>query len=326
MNRIDRLSAILIQLQSKKVVKAQMIADRFDISLRTVYRDIRALEEAGIPIGAEAGVGYFLMEGYHLPPVSFTKEEAGAIVIASKLAERHADQSIQHHFENALFKIKAILKIQEKEYLDNLERNIKVLTLPNQPSRNNTFPDNFISDINTALAQHKVVGFEYFSTYNQSFTHRDVEPVNLCFYSNHWHLIAYCRLRKAMRDFRTDRITKLQINEEHYTPHNSSDYQDYLNHLILGSDLRKVVVRMDKRVALNLNDQKYYMGLIEEIDRDDEMEMVFMISHLEYFGRWLLSLGTRVRPTEPTELLETMKGLTAEMLQHYHNQPPDNNN
>ncbi len=80
MNRIDRLSAILIQLQSKQVVKAQEVADRFGISLRTVYRDIKSLEEAGIPIGAEAGKGYFIMDGYHLPPVMFTKEEASALL------------------------------------------------------------------------------------------------------------------------------------------------------------------------------------------------------------------------------------------------------
>ena len=68
MNRIDRLTAILVQLQSKKVVTAKEIADRFEISLRTVYRDVRALEDAGVPIGAEAGKGYFIMDGYHLPP------------------------------------------------------------------------------------------------------------------------------------------------------------------------------------------------------------------------------------------------------------------
>ncbi|MBL3657028.1 helix-turn-helix transcriptional regulator [Fulvivirga sediminis] len=318
MNRIDRLSAILIQLQSKRVVTAKMIADRFDISLRTVYRDIRALEEAGIPIGAEAGVGYFLMEGYHLPPVSFTKEEAGAILIAAKLAERHADHSIQHHFENALFKIKAILKIQEKEYLNTLEANTKVLTPPNKPLRNNSFPDHFISDLQTALAKHKVVSFEYFSTYNQNLSHREVEPVNLCFYSNHWHLIAYCRLRQAMRDFRTDRITKLQIREETYTPHKSSDHQKYVNNLILGTDLKKVIVQMDKRVALYLGDQKYYMGLIEEKDKGEDMEMTFMTSHMEYFGRWLLSLGTRISPVGPSLLIETMKALTSDMYKHYH--------
>ena len=76
MNRTDRLQAILTHLQSKKVVTAQELADRFDLSLRTIYRDIRALEESGIPIGAEAGVGYFINDNYTLRPVAFTKEEA----------------------------------------------------------------------------------------------------------------------------------------------------------------------------------------------------------------------------------------------------------
>ena len=72
MTRFDRITAILVQLQSKKIVTAQEIADRFEISLRTVYRDIRSLEEAGVPISSEAGVGYSMMEGYRLPPIVFS--------------------------------------------------------------------------------------------------------------------------------------------------------------------------------------------------------------------------------------------------------------
>ncbi|HEY8512458.1 MAG TPA: HTH domain-containing protein, partial [Cyclobacteriaceae bacterium] len=85
MNRIDRLTAILIHLQSKRLVKAEELASRFDISLRTVYRDVKALMEAGVPIGSEAGVGYFIVDGYHLPPVMFSQEEAGAMLLAGKL-------------------------------------------------------------------------------------------------------------------------------------------------------------------------------------------------------------------------------------------------
>ena len=88
MNRIDRLAAILIQLQSKRLVKAQEIADKFDISLRTVYRDVKALEEGGVPVIGEAGSGYTLMEGYRLPPVMFSQEEATALLTASKLILR----------------------------------------------------------------------------------------------------------------------------------------------------------------------------------------------------------------------------------------------
>src|SRR5690606_12965441 len=105
MNRIDRLTAILVQLQSKKVVTAQEIANRFEISLRTVYRDVRALEDAGVPIGAEAGKGYFIMEGYHLPPVMFTQQEANALVLGAKLIEGQTDVSIKKNFTEAMLKI-----------------------------------------------------------------------------------------------------------------------------------------------------------------------------------------------------------------------------
>ena len=102
MNRIDRLSAILIQLQGKKVVKASEIAERFNISLRTVYRDVKALQESGVPIGAEAGTGYYIVEGYHLPPVMFNREEAAALLTGEKLMEHFSDRSNRQQFSSAM--------------------------------------------------------------------------------------------------------------------------------------------------------------------------------------------------------------------------------
>ncbi|MES2795918.1 MAG: HTH domain-containing protein, partial [Bacteroidota bacterium] len=127
MNRIERISAILIQLQSKKIVKAQEIADRFDISLRTVYRDIHSLEESGVPIIGEAGIGYSLMDGYRLPPIMFTKEEAMALITAEKLVEKFADNSIKTTYESALYKIKSVLKPIEKDNLNNLTNHIQIV-------------------------------------------------------------------------------------------------------------------------------------------------------------------------------------------------------
>src|SRR5882672_8075758 len=99
MNRIDRLTAILIHLQTKRVVRAEEIASRFGMSLRTVYRDVKALMEAGVPIGSEAGKGYFIVDGFHLPPVMFSQEEASAILLAGKLVEKMTDESIRQAFE-----------------------------------------------------------------------------------------------------------------------------------------------------------------------------------------------------------------------------------
>ena len=87
MNKFDRIVAILIQLQSRRIVKAQDLADRFNVSLRTIYRDIRSLQTAGVPIASEAGIGYELVEGYRLPPVMFTREEASSFVAAEKLMQ-----------------------------------------------------------------------------------------------------------------------------------------------------------------------------------------------------------------------------------------------
>lgn len=114
MNRINRVTSILIQLQSKKIIPAKEIALRFNISLRTVYRDIRTLEEAGIPIGSEAGKGYFLVEGFLLPPVMFTAAEVGALITAGKFLNCHGDESFIKDFDSAMYKIKSILKHGEK--------------------------------------------------------------------------------------------------------------------------------------------------------------------------------------------------------------------
>src|ERR1700710_1010899 len=126
MNRIDRISAILIQLQSRRVVKAADIAERFTISLRTVYRDIKTLEQAGIPLIGEAGVGYSIMDGFRLPPVMFTKEEAAAFLTAEKFVEKLTDASTMANHKSAMYKIRAILRTSEKDLLEDIDGNIEV--------------------------------------------------------------------------------------------------------------------------------------------------------------------------------------------------------
>ncbi|HEX2934072.1 MAG TPA: HTH domain-containing protein, partial [Bacteroidales bacterium] len=158
MNRIDRLSAILIHLQSKKWVTAGEIADRFGMSLRTVYRDLKALEEAGVPVGAEAGKGYYLVDGYRLPPVMFTREEAGAMLMAEKMVEKFTDNSVKEHYQSAMYKIKSVLPDIEKQFVSDLNCNIEVFYTPMVD-----YPNNFISIIQQALVNNQVLNIEYFS-------------------------------------------------------------------------------------------------------------------------------------------------------------------
>ena len=118
MNRIDRLFSILTLLQSKKYVAAEKIAEKFGISIRTVYRDVKAICESGIPVSFEQHKGYFIVPVYFLPPVSFSSEEASALLLMETMVGGFADESIRKHYSTALNKIKAVLRAPEKEKLD----------------------------------------------------------------------------------------------------------------------------------------------------------------------------------------------------------------
>jgi predicted DNA-binding transcriptional regulator YafY len=196
MNRIDRLQAIITQLQSKKVVKASEIAERFGISLRTVYRDVRALEEAGVPIGAEAGVGYYLADGYHLPPISFTEEEASSLIISHQLVEKWGDNSLYKQHSDAVYKIKSVLKPEQKDTIEKLEQ--RILTSWHFPMPKKQ-PSLHFDKIQSALVNNNLMSVKYFSSYRQEFSERTIEPIGICFFLNYWPLIGYCYFRKDYR-------------------------------------------------------------------------------------------------------------------------------
>ena len=296
MNRIDRISAILIQLQTKKYVTAGEIADRFSISKRTIYRDLKALDEAGIPLGAEAGKGYFLVEGFHLPPVMFTPNEANALLMAGKMVEKFTDKSINRQFESALFKIKSVLPEKEKEFLNDLNSTIQVFYSQTQE----TSPG-YLSELQLALAQRRTLTIDYRSQYREEHTkNRIVEPLGICFYSMHWHLIAYCRMREEYRDFRIDRISTLRTNDEVYVPQKRITLREYFSRLADKTELTEVVLRFDKPTAAFLQPIKFYYGFVSEEQVEDKTEMIFLVNDLNYFARWLLMYadGTEVVKTE----------------------------
>ncbi len=214
MNRIDRVSAILIQLQSRRIVKAQDIANRFHISLRTVYRDVKTLEEAGVPVIGEAGVGYSIMEGYRLPPVMFTKEEATAFLTAGKLIEKFTDDSTNKNYVSAMDKVRAVLRGTEKSLLENIEDHIEVVQ--NYAPFESTSVGNVLPTLLKSISTKEVLCVKYAAIHSGETTERNVEPVGIYYSDGYWYAIAYCRLRKDYRNFRTDRILRLNFNRRNF--------------------------------------------------------------------------------------------------------------
>lgn len=315
MNRLDRLTAILIQLQSKKIVKAEEIAGRFEISVRTVYRDVKSLMEAGVPIGSEAGTGYFIVDGYYLPPVMFTEEEASAMMMAGKLVERMTDSTVRTSFEGALYKIKSVLNEAEKDHLELLQDHIEVLKpqTTSQPTKNI-----FLTELQKAVAGKQVIELEYVSNHQNELTIRRVEPIGLFYYSAAWHLIAWCRLRNSFRDFRCDRIKNLKDTGVVFEPRSISTLQEYFNSLQQANvEMKSATILFDRKEAHYVQNSRHYFGFVSEEQLEGQVQMNFVTSDLEMMARWLLSYGSSVEIEKPEELREIVYTLVEELQEHY---------
>lgn len=308
MNRIDRLTAILTHLQTKRLVKAQQIADRFEISLRTVYRDIKALEEAGVPIIGEAGAGYSLVEGYRLPPVMFTAEEAMAFVVAEKMVEKLTDKESSQHFKEAMYKIRSVLRNGEKDMYEQAESFIAIRKQPNslqQANRPNTIPV-----LLSGVAQKEVLSMEYQKRGGEAATMRKIEPVGIYYFFDQWYLIAFCQLRNDYRTFRIDRIQNIQKTNEHFAGSHPS-LKAYLAKLEDEKELTKIVVLVDKELAKYLSGDKYDYGMVYEAEREEGIEMTFMLPNEDDFIRWYFMFAEYADIISPEHVREkAMKKLT----------------
>jgi len=317
MNRIDRLTAILIHLQTKRVVKAEEIADRFGMSLRTVYRDVKALMEAGVPIGSEAGKGYFIVDGFHLPPVMFTQDEANSMMLAGKLVEKIADKSVRLAFDSALYKIKSVLNDTDKDSLETLDSNIEVYFRGRNEGNDESFPDHFMTEIQRAVAKKLVVKIDYCSGTGEVST-RLVEPAGIFYYSLAWHLIGWCRLRNGYRDFRADRIKNLVTTDEKFEGRSTVSLKEYFQAMYHSNqNLVQAVVVFDKKVLK----ERTLSSTTTQTDLGDRIRAEFMMDSVDFIARWLLMYGSGVEVESPDILRERVSQLSEELFLHHSRLP-----
>jgi predicted DNA-binding transcriptional regulator YafY len=221
MNRLDRLTNILIQLQSKRLITAREIAERFEVTNRTIYRDIKTLRLAGVPIGEEEGKGYFLVEGYRLPPVMFSMEEARALITTRKILNYHTEDSLKQNYESALLKIKAVLPLNDKDKLEFLNSRIG-FQKPWAPT------SLYLDTIQHSITENEKLKIKYQSRGEEQRTERIILPYAVYFSGAVWSTIAFCELRQEIREFRLDRIKELKLQYTHFKPDKSFSIEHYL--------------------------------------------------------------------------------------------------
>lgn len=222
MNRIDRLMSLITTMQSKKVTPLSLLSEKFQVSERTIYRDLKSLIEMGVPIEHETDKGYRILEGFFLPPLSLTLDEANALILTAALAEKFSDQSTQKLVDQAMVKIKSVLHGKDKSVVDQWQSQISIYRSPMDVP-----PGDYLTSIQKAISGDWILKMNY--TNNLLITSdREVEPIGLTFYTNQWHMIAWCWNRKAYRDFKVKNINQLYLTSSSFRKSDHLDLNGYI--------------------------------------------------------------------------------------------------
>lgn len=208
MRRADRLFQIVQLIRGRRLTTADFLAERLEVSVRTVYRDVAALQQQGVPIDGEAGVGYRMKAGFDLPPLMFSKGEAQALVAAVRLSQRQLDEGLAGEAEEALGKILAVLSPAARAAAESLAVYAPHAGLDAATRER-------LARLREATESRQKLSLLY-RDLGDADTQRTVRPLACFFWGPVWTLAAWCELREDFRSFRVDRIRKLELLDERF--------------------------------------------------------------------------------------------------------------
>ncbi|MEK5175791.1 YafY family protein [Heyndrickxia sp. FSL W8-0496] len=315
MNKTDRLLAVVLELQRKEVVRAEDLATLFETSVRTIYRDIQALSEAGVPIIGAPGTGYSLMEGYFLPPISFTVPEAVSLLIGTDFIEQQFDDDYRTRAQDARSKIEAILPSSVRNETSHVLKAMRLLISDKQvtPSKEKKY----LEKIRRAILDERKINFHYAKRLADSegnyHSIRTVAPYGLVLIQGSWMLVARCDLRQDIRHFRLSRMTELINLEERFELPAHFNLREYTP-----PDDRNLRVRLrfNHDIVDKVRESNYhYIEYMEE--HQDGLHMVLRVRHLDELLQWVLGWGAGVIVLEPESFRYRIREEAKKMLKHY---------
>lgn len=307
--KIDRLVSIIMILLDQKRISAQELADMFEVSPRTIYRDIDAINMAGIPIRSTSGVGggFEVMPEYKVDKKVFSANDLSALLMGlSSLSNMIRGDELIH----ALAKVKSFIPADKAK---DIELKVNQIWIDLSPWTGNRNTQPYLEMIKEGLQENKLLSFEYVAHHGNR-TKRIVEPYQLVLKGSHWYLQAYCRKRNDFRLFRLSRMSNLQMQEEIFTPR---DYQkpqlDFDD--ILTSMQTKIKLRIHKSVMDRVLDFCSY----EDFSPDDGGYYIvdFPFVENEYHYDILLGFGDKCECLEPVQIREKMKRRIQDMAALY---------
>lgn len=310
MNRTDRLLAIILELQAKSWQRAEDLAATFEISKRTVYRDMQALAEAGVPVVSSPGQGYRLDEGYFLPPLSFTTAEAICLILGCDFVAQKFDAQYHASAQSALRKLDAVLADRLRDEIHDLQNSLRFLDFRSTPEQSQS-----LAQLRRAILDRRRIEIAYETRYTdaeQRHNRRKVDPYGLIYIERAWYLVGYCHLRQAIRHFRLDRIDSLKVLDAPFE--RPADYDVTRLHPP-GRDVEIQVLFTHEVKRWVKEERGFYATRME--DHPDGLLVTLGARREEEVIPWLLGWGANVRVLAPERLQRLMAEQAEAILQQY---------
>lgn len=310
MNKTDRLLAIVLKLQSSGGMRAEDLAAFFETSKRTIYRDIQALSEAGVPVVATPGQGYALLEGYFLPPLSFSSEEAIMLLLGAEYLARNFDDRYQAGSRAAALKIEGVLPQAVAKEVNLLKSSFRFVT---QPIENPAL----LKELRRAVLEQKTIRFRYYSRDSQAKNElpaeREADPHGLVFVEGAWYVPAFCHLRQAVRSFRLDRLENLTVTSRTFTRQ-----PDFKLGQREGDQGRNTIVRLlfAPEIVRRVKETRHYYNVSEE-ETPEGLLVTSQVRQERDILNWVLSWGRKVQVLEPDSLRQAVQDEAQAILNNY---------
>ena len=304
MNRTDRLLAILIELQRKQTVTAKSLAEKFETSIRTIYRDMDALNESGVPIYSMTGYGYSLMDGYFLPPIQLTPEEAFTLLLGGDYIEKTFTSSFSVHAQSAKEKLEVVLPADQQKKARELRGTFRFLSpifSQQQPEQEKL--ENQLILLQESILKKQAISFSYRKPRETTKMQRTVYPYGLINISGIWYIVAHCLLRKQIRNFRLDRMEELQQDQEFFTKPKDFSLQNYKS-----ESNRTVMIHLlfPSHIAHKIIESRYFF--IDSYEhKDNGFHVLLKSRNIDEVFQWVLSWGSQVQVLEPKILSEKIR-------------------
>lgn len=307
MNRTERLAAIVIRLQARSLVRARELALEFEVGVRTIYRDMEALAESGVPLRAEAGVGYALERGWRLPPISLSVDEASALLVACKLSGPSEGAASALAMRSALAKVRAVLAASERDYVERLDESIEAFPFlgaaPDGAEATRAMRD--------AIARGRALRLAYRAASGEE-SERVVEPLCLFREPRGWRLLAWCRERRDYRQFLASRTIAAEVLDESFDRSRHPGVEELLCRMGESTPTIEARIRCAAGAARAFSEQAYAVR-DERID-GDRAELVLVVGDPSWFARSTLWAASSLESVEPAELAEAYRSLAAAIL------------